>query len=74
MGGPPNRIPVVQLNVPPPAYDPASFSHTIVVVLVVVAASVLATLGHLNDATLGTVYGGALGYASGLSVGSSRRN
>lgn len=53
---------------PSPSTDIASFSHTLVVVLVVVAATVLRAYGDLDTPTISTVYGAALGFASGLST------
>lgn len=44
----------------------ATLSHLIVVVLVVVCATILRFTGKLDTPTLGTVYGAAMGYATGL--------
>jgi hypothetical protein len=52
--------------------DPGTFSHTVVVLVVVVAATVLDAIGRLDSTTLSTVYGAALGYASGLTVATKR--
>lgn len=53
---------------PRPSQDIANFSHTLVVVLVVVAATVLRAYGDLDTPTISTVFGAALGFASGLSA------
>lgn len=59
----------MHLPMPPrPSVDPASFSHTLVVVLVVVAATTLRAFNDLDTPTISTVYGAALGFASGLSA------
>jgi hypothetical protein len=50
----------------------ADVGHILIVLAVVVAASILADAGKLDHASLSTVYGAAIGYASGLTVG--RRN
>lgn len=47
----------------------ASVGHIFVVVVVVIAASILADAGKLDHASLSTVYGAAIGFASGLTVG-----
>lgn len=60
------------LKPPRPSSDPATFSHTVVVLVVVIAATVLDAIGRLDATTLSTVYGAALGYASGLTVATKR--
>lgn len=45
------------------------FTHAVVVLVVVVSASILGFTGKVDATTLSTVYGAAIGYASGLSVG-----
>lgn len=49
--------------------DPSTFTHAIVVLTVVIASTVLRGLHDLDSTTLSTVYGAALGYASGLTMG-----
>lgn len=60
------------LKPPRPRDDPGAFSHTVVVLVVVIAATVLDAIGKLDSTTLSTVYGAALGYASGLTVATKR--
>jgi hypothetical protein len=44
----------------------ASVSHLIVVIGVLISASILRAIHDIDSATISTVYGAALGYASGL--------
>jgi hypothetical protein len=53
----------------PPSRDPASFAHAVVVLTIIISASILSALGKVDSPTLSTVYGAAIGYASGLTVG-----
>jgi hypothetical protein len=54
---------------PSTGLDPSTFTHAIVVLTVVLGASILRGLHDLDSTTLSTVYGAALGYASGLTMG-----
>jgi hypothetical protein len=47
----------------------SNLSHAVIVLAVLVSASVLDALGKIDTSTLSTVYGAAIGYASGLTVG-----
>jgi hypothetical protein len=52
---------------PRPPFDATTLLHTLVIVLVVVAASILRARNELDTATVATVYGAALGFAPRLS-------
>lgn len=58
-----------QFQLPDPKQAPGNFTHAVVVLTIVIAASILDALGKLDSTTLSTVYGAAIGYASGLTVG-----
>lgn len=53
----------------PSPVDPSTYMHAVVVLVVVLCATALRAAGELDVATLSTVYGAALGYATGLTVG-----
>ena len=48
-------------------FDSSTILHTLVIVLVVIAATVLRARNELDTATVATVYGAALGFAPRLS-------
>lgn len=54
------------------AFTLDNFLHAIVVVLVLISATVLRIRNELDTATISTVYGAILGYATGLTVQSTR--
>lgn len=54
---------------PRPSEYATTFSHMVVVLTVVIAASILVAMGKLDSSNIATVYGAAIGYAGGLTVG-----
>lgn len=49
-----------------------TYTHAVIVLFVLASATALRAAGDLDTATISTVYGAALGYATGLTV--RRRN
>jgi hypothetical protein len=52
----------------------ATLSHLIVVMAVILGATILRSLHELDTPTLGTVYGAAMGYATGLTAQRGKSN
>jgi hypothetical protein len=46
----------------------ATIAHLVVVMTILIAASILRALHELDTPTVGTVFGAAMGYATGLTA------
>lgn len=59
----------MNFSAPPPRLDPSGFTHAVVVLTIIIAATILTAIHRLDSTTLSTVYGAGMGYATGLTVG-----